>query len=40
MQKIAEAVQKSVKDRHLLEEDGKAIISKAESSTVAQKFNY
>ena len=40
VQKISRAVQRSVKDRHLLEEDGAAIISKAESSAVAQKFDY
>jgi hypothetical protein len=40
VKKIEQAVRKSVRDRHLLEEDGQAIISKAQSSEVAQKFNY
>ena len=40
VKKITHAVRKSVKVRHLLEEDGEAIISKAQSSEVAQKFSY
>jgi hypothetical protein len=40
VKKISRAVEKAVEKGYLLAEDGEAIISEAQSSAVAQKFNY